>query len=44
MEGTFLDPEKDLIKTLAGLEGNVSGKVSNLTGLAMSKIETSNQY
>ena len=43
MEGIVLNAKKDLIKTLADLDGNVSGKVSNLTGLAMSKIETSNQ-
>ena len=43
MEGVLLDTKKDLIKMLAGLDGNVSSEVSNLTGLAMSKIETSNQ-
>ena len=43
MEGVLLDTKKDLIKMLAGFNGNVSSEVSNLTGLAMSKIETSNQ-
>ena len=43
MEGIVLDAKKDLIKMLADLYGDVSSKVSNLTGLAMSKIETSNQ-
>ena len=43
MKGVLLDAKKDLIKTLASLDGNVSSEVSNLTGLAMSKIETSNQ-
>ena len=43
MEGIVFNAKKDLIKTLADLDGNVSGEVSNLTGLAMSKIETSNQ-
>ena len=43
MEGVLLDTKKDLTKMLAGFNGNVSSEVSNLTGLAMSKIETSNQ-
>ena len=38
-----LDAKKDLIKALAGLDVKVSSEVSNLTGLATSKKETSNQ-
>ena len=38
-----LDAKKDFIKMLAGLDGDVSSKISNLTGLAISKIELSNQ-
>ena len=32
-----------MIKTLAGLNGDISSEVINLTGLAMSKIETSDK-
>ena len=39
----LLDAKKDFIKMLAGLDGDVSSKISNLTGLAISKIEISNQ-
>ena len=43
MEVIALDAKKDLIKALAGLDVKVSSEVSNLTGLATSKKETSNQ-
>ena len=43
MKGILLEAKKDLIKMLACLDGDVYSKVSNLNGLAMSKIETSNQ-
>ena len=43
MEVIALDAKKDLIKGLAGLDVKVSSEVSNLTGLATSKKETSNQ-
>lgn len=42
MEGIVLDAKKDLTITLAGLDSDVSSKVSNLAGVNIAELETSN--
>ena len=42
MEGIVLDAKKDLNITLAGLDSDVSSKVSNLAGINIAELETSN--
>ena len=42
MKGIVLNAKKDLIITLAGLDGDVSSEVSNLAGFNIDELETSN--